>query len=58
MRFGGLVLVLAGLLLFVLPTYAQYFPYIRHIQAGDLRLWGALFLAGGAILLALRRRED
>ena len=58
MRFAGLVMVLFGLLLFVLPTYAHYLPFLRNAQAGDLRLWGALFLAGGAIMLSLRKRED
>ena len=58
MRIVGLALVLAGLILFVLPQYAQYVSALRNMHAGDLRLWGALLLAGGAIALALSRRGE
>jgi uncharacterized protein YjeT (DUF2065 family) len=58
MRVAGLALVLAGLILFVLPQYAQYASFLRNMHAGDLRVWGALLLAAGAIALALSRRSE
>jgi uncharacterized protein YjeT (DUF2065 family) len=57
MRLAGLALVLLGLVSFVMPAYAGYVPMLRGIHHGDLRLWGAMMLGAGAIVLALSRRE-
>jgi uncharacterized protein YjeT (DUF2065 family) len=58
MRLIGLALVLGGLILFVMPTYAHLAPFLRYAQPGDLRLWGAMLLGVGAVAISLGRRRE
>ncbi|HWA19465.1 MAG TPA: hypothetical protein VG757_10760 [Devosia sp.] len=58
MRLIGLALVLLGLILFVLPTYAHLAPFLRRTEPGDLRLWGAMLLGVGAIAISLGSRRS
>ncbi|HEV2517893.1 MAG TPA: hypothetical protein VGV07_21760 [Devosia sp.] len=54
MRSVGLAALLVAILILLFPYYRQWVPYIR-LSVGDSRLLGSLFLALGALTLAVFR---
>jgi len=54
MRAIGLAALLLSVLIFLLPWYDQWVPFIR-ISTQDTRIVGGLLLAVGAITLAVYR---
>ena len=54
MRTVGLGALLLGVLFFTFPSYHEWVPFIR-LATSDTRLLGGLFVAVGAITLAVYR---